>query len=454
MNLPIGERRVMLRHAWWVVSSCLVAGAGVACNEDVTGTQGGQGPFAGLRYVNVVPDTGALDIRVVDIVDAATFGATFRTGGSPTGAAAQTSPPYQSVEAGTRSIRVFNSSSDQAIAKQVLLETTFTFEANRNYTFALHGFARAGQTPALQAAIVADDAPPPIPSGQIAVRVWHLAPTLDPAATTPLDAWIVARGRAALAGSPTIAGQSYAATTRSAYVNVPTGPYRVAFTAAGTIEPILFQMTLPAGGAGVAGTTVAGTAITVLVVPRSVPGSRAPRPFTGIQAISSLTSNPDTTATAVTVAPHNLTTGTSVILNGADTAVYNGTFTVTVVDPTTFTYRMVRRAGGPAIGNPFWLPATAGSAFNGLAVSRLTFDTAATLVTLAPHGLRPRDIVTISGVDEPQYNGSFAVDSVNPTTVRYTPNGTPGASAATGAPVWRRGGDDFTRPNVMFLIDR
>ena len=445
---------MMLRHGGRVVVTCLVAGAAVACDESGGGTVTQPPPLAGLRYVNLVSDTGAVDIRVVDIVgDApATFGATFRTGGSPTGAGLQTSPPYQAVEAGTRRIRVFNSSSDPAVAQQILLDTTFTFEADRNYTFALRGFARTGQMPPLDAAIQVDE-PPPAAAGQIAVRAWGLAPTLDPAATTPLDAWIVAPGSAALTGSPTIGGQAYPAA--SAYVNIPTGSYRVAFTAAGTTQPVLFQANMPSGGSGIAGTTVEGTAITVLVVARSVPGSRAPFHFTGIQGISSLTSS-GLTATAVTPAPHNLATGTSVILNGADTAVYNGTFSITVVDATTFTYTIGRATTGPpATGYVFWRPASAGSSFNGLPVSRLTSSgTTATLVTLAAHGLATNDIATITGANEPEYNGSFAVTRLNATTVTYTTNGTPAASPATGTPVWRRGTDDFTRPNIMFLVDR
>ena len=74
-------------------------------------------------------------------------------------------------------------------------------------------------------------------------------------------------------------------------------------------------------------------------------------------------------------------------------------------------------------------------------------------VTLGNHGLATNDIVTISGAAQPEYNGSFAVTVGSATTVTYTANGTP-TSPATGTPVWRRGGDDFTRPNIMFLIDR
>jgi Domain of unknown function (DUF4397) len=434
--------------AWGVVAAVLAA-----CH-DTGGTPTVQGPLAGVRYVNVVPDTGALDIRIIDIVgDApATFGASFRTGGSPIGGAAQTSPPYQAVAAGRRHIRVFNSSSDPVIAQQVHVDTTFTFEANRNYTFALRGFSRAGQAPHVVAAIQ-PDAPPASSAGQIAVRVWQLAPGLDPAATTPLDAWIVVRGSAALAGAPTIAGLSYTDTSR--YVGIATGTYRVAFTAAGTTQPVLFEANLPTGGAGIGGTTAAGSALTVVVVPRSVPGSRAPMAFTAIQPVA-LTSNPDSTVTAVAVAPHGLATGAGVVVSGADTAIYNGTFTVTVVDATTFRYRTTRTtAGSPATGYPFFLPGGSASSFNGLPISRLTASgTTATLATSASHGLAKNDIITVSGANQAEYNGIFAVDSVvSGTRVTYTMSGTP-TTPATGAPVWRRGVDDFTRPFTMFLIDR
>src|SRR2546430_15900016 len=135
--------------AWGVVA------AAVPACHDTGGSPTAQGPLAGLRYVNVVPDTGALDIRIIDIVgDApATFGASFRTGGSPIGGAAQTSPPYQAVAAGQRHIRVFNSSSDPAIAQQAQVDTTFTFAPDPKYSFILHGFARPGGTPRIAALI-------------------------------------------------------------------------------------------------------------------------------------------------------------------------------------------------------------------------------------------------------------------------------------------------------------
>ena len=74
---------MMQNHVCRVLLVGAAAGGAFACHESSTGTPTSQPPLAGLRYVNVVSDTGPLDIRIVDVlVDApATFGAAFRTGG-------------------------------------------------------------------------------------------------------------------------------------------------------------------------------------------------------------------------------------------------------------------------------------------------------------------------------------------------------------------------------------
>lgn len=67
----------------------------------------------------------------------------------------------------------------------------------------------------------------------------------------------------------------------------------------------------------------------------------------GGQTISSIT-NVTTTATLTTAANHNLTTGTFVTVSGATPAAYNGTFSITVVDDTSFTYTMLTTPAGSA----------------------------------------------------------------------------------------------------------
>jgi hypothetical protein len=63
--------------------------------------------------------------------------------------------------------------------------------------------------------------------------------------------------------------------------------------------------------------------------------------------IASLT-NATTTATAVTVTNHGLSTGQTITVAGCTPSAYNGTFTVTVVSAATFTYTMLSDPGGAA----------------------------------------------------------------------------------------------------------
>ncbi|CAB3782061.1 hypothetical protein [Paraburkholderia fynbosensis] len=65
------------------------------------------------------------------------------------------------------------------------------------------------------------------------------------------------------------------------------------------------------------------------------------------KTITSITAS-GTTATLITAAPHGLTTGDQITITGATPDAFNGTFTVTVVDATTFTYTMATAPGGNA----------------------------------------------------------------------------------------------------------
>jgi len=65
------------------------------------------------------------------------------------------------------------------------------------------------------------------------------------------------------------------------------------------------------------------------------------------QTISSIT-RVTTTATLTTASAHSLTTGTFVTVSGAVPVEYNGTFSITVVDATSFTYTMLTTPSGSA----------------------------------------------------------------------------------------------------------
>ena len=65
------------------------------------------------------------------------------------------------------------------------------------------------------------------------------------------------------------------------------------------------------------------------------------------QTISTIT-RVTTTATLTTATNHNLSTGTFVTVSGAVPVEYNGTFSITVVDATSFTYTMLTTPSGSA----------------------------------------------------------------------------------------------------------
>jgi hypothetical protein len=240
---------------------------------------------AGLRFVNVVPDTGGLSIRVVDVVGDApnTINATFRTGGAPYGISIVGLPFHTAVAAGTRRIRAFLTSSDPAVASVIMLDEEFTFQPNVNYTIYFYGYSRTGGTPALAAMQVADDAADP-GAANFGIRAIHLAPTLAPTVTgTAVDVFVDQLAAAtAPAGAATFTNVNLGEVRP--YVNLPVGTatanYRVAVAATGTTTPF-FQVNAPDGATGTstteatAGERVGGTAMSVIIVPPSVAGSPA-----------------------------------------------------------------------------------------------------------------------------------------------------------------------------------
>lgn len=76
--------------------------------------------------------------------------------------------------------------------------------------------------------------------------------------------------------------------------------------------------------------------------------------------ISSIT-NVTTTATLTTATAHGLNTGAYVIVSGATPAAYNGTFVITVVDSTSFTYTMASDPGASASPAGSYISGTWGS---------------------------------------------------------------------------------------------
>ena len=262
----------------------------VACEKEATFSEP-LPDYAGIHWVNAVPDTNQQDIRIIDIVsNAGLFDANFR--GS--------NMFYQPIEAGSRSVRIFLSSTDPAIASQVLQNSTLNLTANSGYTFIHAGFARTGSTPARQAILIADA--PPSPAGNtVALRIINAG--VGPAAGN-VDIWFVKHPvNVATADSlpDARAAANVAFGAASAYVTLGTDTVtadslRIIVTATGTKTPILSTGGLngvkaPAGTAGtltanpIPGTRVAGSVLTAVVVPPSVAGSQGTQGFTTPSAV-------------------------------------------------------------------------------------------------------------------------------------------------------------------------
>jgi len=260
------------------MSMVLIVGVAlVACKKVEQGVLEPSPARAAMRYVNLVPDTGAVDMRIIDIIGDApvTGAATFRTGGAPYGVSTNFLPPHFPVVAGTRHIRVFPTSTDPAVASQVVLDTTLTFDEGVYYTFYLYGYARTGSTPHIQAVVTIDN---PTAGAGVLYRVLHFAPTGVGAA----DVDVVTQATTTLTGTATF--PNVAVGGQTSYVNVAVGTtMKAVVTAPGTRTPFLFSANAPAGTVGtatvnpIAGSAVASTAISVVLVPRSVAGSAAPQ---------------------------------------------------------------------------------------------------------------------------------------------------------------------------------
>ncbi|HXF94655.1 MAG TPA: DUF4397 domain-containing protein, partial [Gemmatimonadales bacterium] len=215
-----------------------------------------------------VPDTMAMDYRFVDFVtNAGMFGAAFRT----------LQVHHQPLRAGTHTFRVFLSSTDPAIASTVVHEQNFTFAENALYTVVHSGFMRSGSTPAATVVVQQDNAPAPA-AGKVALRALHLG-----AGMGAMDVFV---------GTTSTAGQTPSATPTwtnltygqyTPYVELDTAALRVATTATGTTTPLLVANTAAPPGAAASGTSspiagvrMAGSVLTIVVLPPSVPGSMAP----------------------------------------------------------------------------------------------------------------------------------------------------------------------------------
>jgi len=246
----------------------VLLGSFVACHPDAV-TSSPVVPMAGIHFVNAVPDTAKMDFRVVDIVsNAGLFGAPFRTGNQF----------YLGIQSGARNIRVFYDTSDVAVAQTVFSDIQSTFATNTNYTFLEEGFARGG-APARTVNIITDGASDP--GANVGYRIIHAG-----AGMGGLDVYLIHHQSDTLTLSGPVA-TNITFNTVSAYGAVPpdtqTQTLRIVATATGTTSPIVVNVAFPPGLAGstttnpIAGSQIAGSVMTAIIVPASVAGTKAPQ---------------------------------------------------------------------------------------------------------------------------------------------------------------------------------
>lgn len=255
---------------WGLLAAVL--GGIAACDEGDSTSPPPNLPTAAIRFINAVPDTMAMDYRFVDLVtNAGMFGAAFRANQAV----------YVPLLAGDHTFRVFLSDSTPAIASTVVEEQSFTYAADESYTVVHAGFMRTGSSPAATVSVQQDNPPTPA-TGRVGLRVLHLG-----AGMGALDIFVGTTSTSGQtpAASPTWTNVSYGQTT--AYVDVDTAALRVAVTATTTTTPLVVANTAAPAGAPASGTSsatpgvrIAGSVLTVVILPASVPGSMAPQTFT------------------------------------------------------------------------------------------------------------------------------------------------------------------------------
>jgi hypothetical protein len=255
-----------LRLASFTLAGAVTAG----CSHDLTGTTTSIPDLTYVRYVHAMPDTGEVDVHLVDAVENLNF-ADPGTGYTPY----RTVSTYTGIAAGARHFRVFTNmqSTDINVVSQVIFDTTLTLAANTYYTILHTGYARAGVQPH-QHFVLLTDTKPPVTTTQVAVRAIVAAPGIG-----PVDVYKTADTATATALPSSPAFQAVALGTPSGYSNFAPGAAAFRVFNSGTTTPTLTKVPAPAGAAQqalldpVAGTTVGGTALTAFIFPAGVAGS-------------------------------------------------------------------------------------------------------------------------------------------------------------------------------------
>lgn len=243
-----------------------------ACAKDEGPFAAPEVPLAYTRFINAIPDTVTLDYRFIDFLEYSPYAIQLAFRGFT---------PYQGTAPGSRHLRVFTDPGGEPslpAVTQILADELITFEANKYYTVAIVGYARAGSTPGVTLQVYEDAIPDP--GSNVAFRVVHLGSGLN-----SVNVGVTATSTDPIPGTADFANVAYLGA--SPYVTRATGTawFRVQETG-GTTELVSGNgRQAPAGAAGdplnhlttIGGSGQAGSVVTAYLFPRSVSSSAAPQ---------------------------------------------------------------------------------------------------------------------------------------------------------------------------------
>lgn len=263
---------------------CLAAGIVSACKpNDVISNP--TPPHAGVRFINAVPDTsggGGLDFRFVDIVEnSAAFAVTFRNNPLTAGGVTASSLiQYKAAQVGARHFRIFLNDTIQTVASTVIKDSTATLEAGHNYTFLLWGNARSTGADKMKLTVIDESAADP--GSNVALRVINTTGSAIDVSEYKQGSTVPTSPTWASVGAYSISTYKTEPPNKIMFHVTPSGGSTALFSDALAIigEPV---GTLTNGcTVGVdcdvsPGTTVPGSAVTLIVFPASVAGAKTPQ---------------------------------------------------------------------------------------------------------------------------------------------------------------------------------
>jgi hypothetical protein len=298
-----------MRRIFQLSALCLVIGVASSCQPDrVTNTQAA--PVAGVRFINAVPDTGAsfgLDFRFIDIVENSdAYRITFRNTPSASGAVvAGAQIQFKPAKVGSRHFRIFLDDTLQSIATTVLKDSTVNLEDGHNYTFLLWGNARSTGADKMRLTVI--DETVADPGQQIALRVINTGGSAVDVRQYPTTGTVPATADWPNVAAYTITSYKLVSPAPIKFNVQPAGGGTALFSDVQAIVGETIGTTTGATTGGgctvgvdctvIPGSTVPGSAVTVIVFPRSVAGSKASN-FTTPGAVTMWDRRPATTCKA------------------------------------------------------------------------------------------------------------------------------------------------------------